>query len=76
MIYVKETFPTRIAAFYSPVDLLLVFETPDDIPRTKHMGVYQTFNDAVEASETTVWIKSGECWLSQDGKWRIQSVST
>ncbi len=61
--------------FYDPVDLLLVFETPDGIGRTRHMGVYQTLQDAQEQAGETVWYRVNDRWVSDDGKWRIQPVS-
>ncbi len=74
---VDQDLPQPGWRFYDPVDLLLVFETPDGICRTKHMGVYQTISDAQEAAGETVWIDiAGSRLLSQCGKWRIQPVST
>ncbi len=74
---VDQDLPKPGWCFYDPVDLVLVFRTPDDIDRTKHMGVYQTISDAQEAAGETVWIKRDNGrWLSQCGKWRIQPVST
>lgn len=62
--------------FYDPVDLVLLFRTPDDIDRTRHMGVYQTVADAQEAAGVTVWFKlANDRWLSRCGMWRIQPVS-
>ena len=71
----------RELRFYAPVDLLLRFETPDGIGRTKHMGVFQLVSDALEAAATygiTEWLPAGA-----DGKKRskcggliIQPVST
>lgn len=67
----------RERRFYDPVDLVLVFETPDGIGRTKHAGVYQTISDAQEAAGVTVWAQDGKGRLLSDcGKWRIQPVNT
>ncbi len=62
--------------FYDPVDLLLVFRTPDGIGRTRHMGVYQTLQDAQEQAGETVWYRVNDRWVSDNGQWRIQPVST
>ncbi len=72
-----EEEAVSVPRFYDPVDLVLVFRRPDDIDRTKHMGVYQTISDAQEAAGATVWFKLLDGRLLSDcGKWRIQPVST
>lgn len=66
-----------VLRFYDPVDLVMLFTTPDDVVRTKHFGVYQTLGDAQEAAGATVWTSIGDGrWLSECGKWRVQPVST
>ncbi len=66
--------------YYEPVDLVLVYETPDGITRTKHMGVYQTIDDAIEASGEPAWarVEGSDCMISAGGqyRYRIQPVST
>ncbi len=66
--------------YYEPVDLVLVYETPDGIWRTKHMGVYQTIQDAMEASGEVEWygFNEGLVCCASDGqpRYRIQPVST
>ncbi len=71
-----------MTTYYDPVDLVLVYETPDGIRRTKHMGVYQTIQDAMEASGETEWFGFGFTdggLVSASGgqyRYRIQPVST
>ncbi len=69
-----------ISTFYDPVDLVLVYETPDGITRTKHMGVYLTVQDALEASCETAWtsVEGSNCMISAGGqyRYRIQPVTT
>lgn len=75
-VSVDPTLPQPGWRFYQPVDLVSVFHTPDGVCRTLHAGVYQTVGDAQEAAGITVWIKTGDRWLSECGQYRIQPVST
>ncbi len=74
-----EVLTMNTHTYYEPVDLVLVYETPDGIRRTKHMGVYQTTQDAMEASGEVEWYGFNEGLVSASGgqpRYRIQPVST
>ena len=70
---VDPTLPQPGWRFYQPVDLLRVFKTPDGVGRTLHAGVYQTREDAIEASGVEFDAGQNE---STNGSYRIQPVST
>jgi hypothetical protein len=58
--------------FYEPVDLLRVYRTPDGVARTLHAGVYQTRDDAIDASGVVFASGASD---SACGTYRIQPVS-
>ena len=68
----------NVNTYFDPVDLVALFTTPDGICRTMHMGVYQTVPDALEASGETAWTRAdgSDRWRSDNGKFRVQPVST